>query len=390
MRRAAVAGLRLAALASLCQLCCLPPAFAAGSVSYWPLYLSGSSLDSNSTRSAENNVYYGVISMGTPAQQFTVNIDTGSSQLWLPSILCTTPSCTTHKQYNPNDSSTYRPTDYTVELQYAEGAVAGFVDTDVFSVGSPAITIQNQGFGEMTNVSSDFTTVSSDGVMGLSPEASSTPSFLQPFLRMADGNLLAQPEFSLWLNPDVTSLTGGEMVFGGYNTARFTSPLQGIAAVNSSKYWQVNLDAVTIGGKAVSGIQAKGAIFDSGTTAIIVSTQDFQTINEAVSGLQYNSELQAYVIPCEQATNANVPALGFKMNGTDFTIPQTAWLFELVDTQASDGSPLCYSSISPGNGASDPITLGANFLREWFSVYTYEPPNSRVQLAPASGSSGSA
>lgn len=56
-------------------------------------------------------------------------------------------------------------TDYTVQLQYAEGEVAGFIDTDLFSVGSPAITIQNQGFGEMYNVSDDFTTVSSDGVL---------------------------------------------------------------------------------------------------------------------------------------------------------------------------------------------------------------------------------
>lgn len=72
-------------------------------------------------------------------------------------------------------------------------------------------------------------------MQGMSPESSDVQSFLQPFLRMVDGGLLAQPEFSLWLNPDVTSTTGGELVFGGYNSERFTSSLQGIAAVQGSK-----------------------------------------------------------------------------------------------------------------------------------------------------------
>lgn len=46
-------------------------------------------------------------------------------------------------------------------------------------------------------------------------------------------------------------------------------------------------------------------------------------------------------------------------------------------------SNACASSIFGGVRAEDPVVLGDNFLRAWFSVYTYNETGSSVSLAQA-------
>ena len=49
---------------------------------------------------------YGAISLGDPGQDLTVCFDTGSADLWVPSIECENPSCLTHTRFDPSLSHT--------------------------------------------------------------------------------------------------------------------------------------------------------------------------------------------------------------------------------------------------------------------------------------------
>lgn len=59
-------------------------------------------------------LYYGEVKVGTPAQSLTVQVDTGSADLWVPANC---PKCT-GKQFEPGQSHTYQSKESTFEEYY--------------------------------------------------------------------------------------------------------------------------------------------------------------------------------------------------------------------------------------------------------------------------------
>uniref|UniRef100_A0A8C4LID4 Pepsin A n=1 Tax=Equus asinus TaxID=9793 RepID=A0A8C4LID4_EQUAS len=85
---------------------------------------------------APQEEYFGTISIGTPPQEFTVIFDTGSSNLWVPSIYCSSLACSDHNRFNPEDSSTYRATSESVSITYGTGSMTGVLGYDTVRVGA--------------------------------------------------------------------------------------------------------------------------------------------------------------------------------------------------------------------------------------------------------------
>jgi hypothetical protein len=49
---------------------------------------------------SQKSVYFGSVSVGYPAQNFSVVFDTGSAHLMLPSVQCFSEACLTHRRYD--------------------------------------------------------------------------------------------------------------------------------------------------------------------------------------------------------------------------------------------------------------------------------------------------
>lgn len=86
------------------------------------------------TDEEDGALWQGNISVGTPLQPYTVDFDTGSSDLFLPGSTCQT-NCKGHKIYNPASSSTAADRHKTFSLRYGDGSqVAGEQYSDTVTI----------------------------------------------------------------------------------------------------------------------------------------------------------------------------------------------------------------------------------------------------------------
>ncbi|VDN43471.1 unnamed protein product [Gongylonema pulchrum] len=89
----------------------------------------------NVIRDYDDLEYLGNITIGTPPQYFQIVLDTGSSNLWIPSASCTSLSCTVHNQLNETASSTYANNGTSWHIGYLDGSGAdGVLGTDIVRV----------------------------------------------------------------------------------------------------------------------------------------------------------------------------------------------------------------------------------------------------------------
>jgi hypothetical protein len=98
--------------------------------------------------------YFAAIGIGSKQKQFFVVMDTGSSDLWVPSANCDDEACQDHHTLGSADSSTLQVSNKTWQIQYGSGAAAGVIVTDSVSIAN--LTVQRMPFGVADDVSDNF------------------------------------------------------------------------------------------------------------------------------------------------------------------------------------------------------------------------------------------
>uniref|UniRef100_A0A8C4RS84 pepsin A n=1 Tax=Erpetoichthys calabaricus TaxID=27687 RepID=A0A8C4RS84_ERPCA len=241
--------------------------------------------------------YFGTISIGTPPQTFTVIFDTGSANLWVPSVYCNSQACSNHNRFNPSQSSTYQATSTSVSIQYGTGSMTGFLAYDTVDV---SINVANQIFGLSTSEPGSFLYYAQfDGILGLAYPSISSSSATPVFDNMMSQNLVNQDLFSFYLSPDDQS--GSVVTFGGVDPNYYSGSINWVP-LTSESYWQIQVDYIQVNGQTVACSQGCQAIVDTGTSLLSGPPTPISNIQNAIGissdgGQECTSGFQSMDIP---------------------------------------------------------------------------------------------
>ncbi|CAN1843594.1 Aspartic proteinase A1, partial [Linum perenne] len=227
--------------------------------------------------------YYGEIGIGSPPQTFKVVFDTGSSNLWVPSVKCyLSLACFIHSRYKSSRSSSYNKNGTSAKINYGSGSISGFFSQDSVTVGE--IVVENQDFIEATKEpSATFLAAKFDGILGLGFQEISVENAVPVWYNMVDQDLVNDPVFSFWLNRNMEGDEGGEVVFGGVDSDHYKGK-HTYVPLTQKGYWQFDIGDVWIGNQSTAGFCAGSckAIADSGTSLLAGPTTVITQINHAI------------------------------------------------------------------------------------------------------------
>ncbi|XP_040176725.1 pepsin A-like [Rana temporaria] len=311
--------------------------------------------------------YFGTISIGTPPQSFTVIFDTGSSNLWVPSVYCSSPACTNHHMFNPQKSSTFQATNTPVSIQYGTGSMSGFLGYDTVQVGN--IQITNQIFGLSQSEPGSFLYYSPfDGILGLAFPSLASSQATPVFDNMWNQGLVPQDLFSVYLSSQGQS--GSFVLFGGVDTSYYTGNLNWVP-LTAETYWQITVDSISIGDQVIACSGSCSAIVDTGTSLLAGPSTPIANIQYYI-GASQDSNGQ-YVINCNNISN--MPTVVFTINGVQYPLPASAYV-----RQSQQDCTSGFQSMNLPTSSGDLWILGDVFIREYYVVF--DRANNYVAMAP--------
>uniref|UniRef100_A0A8C4LMH5 Pepsin A n=1 Tax=Equus asinus TaxID=9793 RepID=A0A8C4LMH5_EQUAS len=302
--------------------------------------------------------YFGTISIGTPAQEFTVIFDTGSSNLWVPSVYCSSLACSDHNRFNPEDSSTYEATSESVSITYGTGSMTGVLGYDTVRVGG--IEDTNQIFGLSESEPSSFLYYAPfDGILGLAYPSIS-----------ASG---ATPVFdNIW--DQVRQGGHGHLahvvMFGGIDSSYYSGSLNWVP-VSEEAYWQITVDSITMNGESIACSGGCQAIVDTGTSLLAGPPSAIDNIQSYIGASEDSSGEGA--ISCSSIDS--LPDIVFTINGVEFPLSPSAYILE------EDGSCISgFEGMDLDTSSGELWILGDVFIRQYFTVF--DRANNQIGLAP--------
>ncbi|CCW66041.1 unnamed protein product [Phytomonas sp. Hart1] len=297
--------------------------------------------------------FYGTIYVGTPAKEFKVVFDTGSSEMWLPTEK--TNMCGSKQCYSSQKSTSSTPDGREFSAKYLSGSVAGVFVKDTVRLGSFST---EQIFAEVDDVSGlgkMYVFLGWDGIMGMALPSLSKYNIRPTIFSLFDDNTNLAKQFAFYLpkDPDME----GELVLGGYDPDHFYDDLISVK-LTSDTHWTFDITSVKFGITEISG-KVAGAI-DSGSSFIFVPKEAFDQIVETTGA---KNEDGLYIV--ERQYLPILPSIALEIDGTQ-------WILSGEDYTLDSEDGKCFLGMLPitghlPNGKS--WIFGHVFLKHIYTVF---------------------
>ncbi|KAH9015762.1 aspartic peptidase domain-containing protein [Lactarius deliciosus] len=352
-------------------------------------------------------VYTVAVQVSDSNQNFSLQVDTGSSDLWIASTSCSSDACSGSKgrQYDPSVSGIAAGYDFSIT--YLAGEVTGPVYWDQLQVGG--YNLSNQALAAATTVDSEPLEYEFDGILGL---ALPLNSIIAHHIAPIDGNgrdgapfssnlfgitpvdsAPASRFLSLSLSRPGSSAVPSLLGIGRHPSELVPDPskIQYSTLVSEHQgilFWEAEVRAITVYvngtmlpvelGHSRSGNVFPVAVLDSGVPFILAATNIANGIYGAL-GIGPAADGQYYV-PCTTPLNMTITLDGqpeIPLHPLDVT----------TESQSDPSSSTCVGLIQTAGGQLDTFTdvdliLGVAFLRNVYTVMAYDIPDARGQFPP--------
>jgi len=331
-----------------------------------------------------DSMWIGNVSLGTPPQQFTILLDTGSANLWVPDVSCAKKhsKCKQQNRFDSSKSSTYVKNGTKFEIGYADGSYTkGFLGNDTFGIGDVGnqLIIPNTTFAQATEEDDNSYDDPFDGVFGLAFQSISVDNVVPPLINAINLGLLDSPVFTVYMATEGDQVdmsnAGGVFTFGGIDTDNCGAVID-YKALSSVDFWNFEVDSVSVGTTSCKSDSAV-VVSDSGTSLLIGTTKVLKKVAKAIGKkVKWNSSYGVYLVNCD----AIYDPITFTINGLQYNVTS-----QVLNMDVGLGNNQCLFAGYPLDMSSWGIDwiMGDPWIRQFCQIY--DVGQTRIGFAPSKG-----
>jgi hypothetical protein len=311
--------------------------------------------------------YVANVGVGSPPTQYSLLVDTGSSNIW---VGAGKPYVKTRTSHDTGDG---------VAVSYGSGSWSGEEYIDQVTL-SPSLVIKHQSIG-VASKSTGFQGI--DGIIGVGPTDLTKGTLTDPLDKLLDteiptvtDNLFDQRTIrdytlGIFFAPTTNiGATSGELDFGGVDYGKTASAVSYVPITStspSSNFWGID-QSVSYGGTTI--LSSTAGIVDTGTTLILIATNAFNVYQQATGGVPDNA---TGLLKITEAQYAALQHLNFIVSGRTYSLCPNAQIWpralNALIGGTSDGIYLIVADTGTPSGQGMDFINGFAFLQRYYSVY---------------------